>query len=99
MTPPLTPEQARALAAAIDNGCALTRLPLEAIALTLSTYADQADALTRLAEYEEAAGSILGLSDDYQTSAQHHPDHVLIPLSRFNKIVEAEARLRALQEK
>ena len=105
MTEPLTPEEARRLAATIDNGCLLNRLPFEAIALALSAYADQSE---RLKEIEGAVGEYFQQNDEHaraMTAAikAYHTDEFEGETKKAReasiKMDAAEARLRALQEK
>ena len=34
----------------------------------------------------ELRNAVRDIADDYQTSEQHHPEHVLIPLAKFEQL-------------
>lgn len=90
----LTPEEARDLARWFSGED--TRPGMYsgyACAATLRAYADQADALTRLAEYEEAVGEY------FKAEAEILAAFPMGDCVADNRRDAAEARLRALQEK
>lgn len=45
---------------------------------------------------EVARDAIVGVSSDYMTSAEHHPDYVLIPNGRFQALADAEKQILTL---
>lgn len=50
-------------------------------------------AIDRATSVRACAEAVRGISDDYQTSKQHHPCHVLIPLAKFEQLQAAEDSL------
>lgn len=98
MSQPLTPEEAR------EEADRLLLKPVSGVlnpdneirAKTLRLYADQADALTRLAEYEEAVGELL---EARLAFGQAINERRLTDSGAETRLRDAFERLRALQEK
>jgi len=45
--------------------------------------------LALLDEVERLRSAVSGIGDDFQTSAHHHPKHILIPAEKFEQLCEA----------